>query len=280
MVYSPMTIIDHIRPNAAGTPPRLLVLVLPLAIAIALAVVGAFGSYVAMELPVRLLHFLAIGLAIGTLAFGLSAFLRRYVFAGALPFWASVAVASAIAPAGGLLVQQALTISAPHALRHVSFSELTGQVLLVNLVVGTVSWLLLRPAKGRVESPAQTRPEQADDAAREIRTKLPVAQRQAKILALSAEDHYVRVHTDRGQALILINLSRAVDALGPDTGVRIHRSYWVANAVALQMTGIGRKGLRLDDTTVFPVSRAGRRLLKEFRARSAGPCDASATYAR
>lgn len=265
-----MTIIDYIRPNAAAPSQRILVLLLPLAIATALAVVGAFGSYVAMGLPVRLLHFLAIALAVGTLAFGLSASLRRYVFAGVLPFWASVAVALVVAPAGGLIAQQALAISAPHALRYVSFSELTGQVLLVNLVVGTVSWLLLRPVNGRVESPVKdTRPEQPDDAAREIRAKLPVAQRQAKILALSAEDHYVRVHTDRGQALILINLSRAVDALGSDAGVQIHRSYWVANAVALEMTRICREGVRLDDTTVFPVSRAGRKLLKEFHARSA-----------
>jgi DNA-binding LytR/AlgR family response regulator len=42
-----------------------------------------------------------------------------------------------------------------------------------------------------------------------------VTLRHAAILALSAEDHYVRVRTDRGQALILINLAGAIEALGP-----------------------------------------------------------------
>jgi hypothetical protein len=41
--------------------------------AIALAVVGAFGSYVVMGLPLRLLHFSATSLAIGAGAFAVSA---------------------------------------------------------------------------------------------------------------------------------------------------------------------------------------------------------------
>ena len=63
----------------------------------ALAVVGGFGSYVAMGLPVRLLHFSATSLAIGALAFALSESLRRCVFAGTLPFWAAIVVAVATA---------------------------------------------------------------------------------------------------------------------------------------------------------------------------------------
>src|SRR4051812_46356473 len=63
-VYSPMTIIDLPRPNAATAPRYLLAALLPLAVAVALAIVGAFGSYVVMGLPLRLLHFLATSLAI------------------------------------------------------------------------------------------------------------------------------------------------------------------------------------------------------------------------
>ncbi|WP_204283531.1 hypothetical protein, partial [Klebsiella pneumoniae] len=43
-----------------------------------------------------------------------------------------------------------------------------------------------------------------DDA---LRAKLPAALRHARLIALSAEDHYLRVHTDRGNALILMGLS-------------------------------------------------------------------------
>lgn len=265
-----MTIFDRIHPNAVAAWQRRLVLTLPLAMAAALAVFGAFGSYIVMGLPVRLLHFLATSTAIGALAFGLSVLLRRYMFAGALPFWASLVIAVAIAPAGGLLVQQSLAVLAPHTLRHVSFFELTGQVLLVNLVIAAGRWMLIPRAEPRIDDQATAlSPDQPGDAARELRAKLPLPQRQARILALRAEDHYLRVHTDRGQALILMNLSSAVDALGPEAGIRIHRSHWIAKEVALETARIGRGGIKLDDAAEFPVSRAGRKLLKEFYARLA-----------
>jgi DNA-binding LytR/AlgR family response regulator len=271
-----MTILGQLQPNASADWPRRLVMCLPLVAAAVLAIVGAFGSYIVMGLPLRLLHFLATSAVIGALAVGLSVLLRRYVFKGVLPSWAWFAVAVVLAPAGGLMVQQSLAILAPRTLNHVSFLELTGQVLLVNLAIAALRWLLLRNDRS-VESLAretakETASQQPDDTAkgsREFRAKLPVAQRQAAIMALSAEDHYVRVHTDRGNALILMNLSCAVEALGPETGVRIHRSHWVANAVALETARIGRAGVRLDDATQFPISRAGRKLLKDFYARSA-----------
>lgn len=267
-----MTIFGQLQPNTTAAWPRWLVMCLPLIAAAVLAIVGAFGSYVVMGLPFRLLHFLATSAAIGALAVGLSVLLSRYVFKGVLPFWASLAVAVVLAPAGGLMVQQSLAILAPRTLTHVSFLELTGQVLLVNLAVTAVRWLLLRNDRSVESLAKETASQQPDNTAkgsREFRAKLPVAQRQATIMALSAEDHYVRVHTDRGHALILMNLSCAVEALGPETGVRIHRSHWVANAVALEAARTGRGGVRLDDATQFPISRAGRKLLKDFYARSA-----------
>jgi DNA-binding LytR/AlgR family response regulator len=94
-----------------------------------------------------------------------------------------------------------------------------------------------------------------------------MALRNAAILALSAEDHYVRVRTDRGQALVLINLAGAIEALGPDAGVRIHRSHWITREVATGVTSrSSRAGVRLDDATILPISRAGRKLLNELRS--------------
>jgi LytTr DNA-binding domain len=258
-VYSPMTIIDLARPK----PP---IALLPLLMAIALAVVGAFGSYVVMGLPLRLLHFCTTSLVIGAVAFILLGSLRRYVFAGALPFWSTLFVATATAPLGGLIIQQSLRLWVPQALRHVSFGELTAQVLLINLFIGTVTWLLLRKGGQRVDgTPSYAQPAQAGDVSRAVRAKLPLALRQAPIVALSAEDHYVRVRTDRGQALILMNFADAVAALGPDAGVRIHRSHWVSRALAAKTTRGSRNGIRVDDDTVLPVSRAGRKLLNELQ---------------
>jgi hypothetical protein len=270
-VYSPMTIIDLARPNTTIASRYLLAALLPLLMAIALAVVGAFGSYVVMGLPLRLLHFSTTSLVIGAVAFILLGSLRRYVFAGALPFWITIFVAVATAPLGGLIIQQSLRLWVPQALRHVSFGELTAQVLLINLVIGTVTWVLLRKTGERVDgTPSRAQPAQVSDVSRAVRAKLPLALRQAPIVALSAEDHYVRVRTDRGQALILMNFANAVAALGPDAGVRVHRSHWVSRALAAKTTASGsRNGIRLDDDTVLPVSRAGRKLLNELQEPSA-----------
>jgi hypothetical protein len=270
-VYSPMTTIDLARPNTTIASRYLLAALLPLLTAIALAVVGAFGSYVVMGLPLRLLHFSTTSLVIGAVAFILLGSLRRYVFAGALPFWTTIFVAMATAPLGGLIIQQSLRLWVPQALRHVSFGELTAQVLLINLFIGTVTWVLLRKPGERVDgTPSHTQPAQVGDVSRAVRAKLPLVLRQAPIVALSAEDHYVRVRTDRGQALILMNFANAVAALGPDAGVRVHRSHWVSRALAAKTTTSGsRNGIRVDDDTVLPVSRAGRKLLNELHEPSA-----------
>jgi LytTr DNA-binding domain len=265
-VYSPMTIIDLAQPNTTIASRYLVAALLPLAMAVALALVGAFGSYVAMGLPLRLLHFSTTSLVIGAVAFILLGSLRRYVFAGSLPFWTTIFVATTTAPLGGLIIQQSLRLWVPQALRHVSFGELTAQVLLVNLFIGTVTWILLRKPGERVDgTPSHAQPAQVSDVSRVVRAKLPLALRQAPIVALSAEDHYVRVRTDRGQALILMNFANAVAALGPGAGVRIHRSHWVSRALATKTTTSGsRNGIRVDDDTVLPVSRAGRKLLNEL----------------
>lgn len=234
-------------------------LLLPLAVALMLAAVGAFGSYISMGLPLRLLHFATVGLLVGALATALSVAAQRYLFAGTLPFRAVLAIAAVTAPPGGWIVQQLLSAWAPRALPHVSYAELTGQVLLINLLVGAAIWWLRRPSAAVVAATSPSAPAEPDP----LRSKLPFALRNAAILSLSAEDHYVRVRTDRGQALILMNLADAVAALGPDAGVRIHRSHWVTRDIARGATRqAGRLVVRLADDTVLPVSRAGQKLLR------------------
>jgi hypothetical protein len=46
-----------------------------------------------------------------------------------------------------------------------------------------------------------------------------------ELIAMEAEDHYLRVHTQAGSALILMRLSDAVAAAGADAGVQVHRSW-------------------------------------------------------
>lgn len=234
-------------------------LLLPLAVALLLAAVGAFGSYISMGLPLRLLHFATVGLLVGALATSLSVAARRYLFAGAQPFWSVLAIAAVTAPPGGWIVWELLHLWSPRSLPHVSYAELTAQVLVINLLIGPAIWWLRRPSARTVAPIAPSAPAGSDP----LRSKLPFALRNAAILSLSAEDHYVRVRTDRGQALILMNLTEAVAALGPEAGVRIHRSHWAARDIARHATRRdGRLVVRIDDDTVLPVSRAGQKSLR------------------
>jgi hypothetical protein len=83
------------------------------------------------------------------------------------------------------------------------------------------------------------------------------------IVALTAELHYLRVYTARGDDLIFMSFGRAVEALAAQRGFQIHRSHWVALAhvVGLEQTG-GKLFCLLDTGLRLPVSRANRAVFK------------------
>lgn len=90
-----------------------------------------------------------------------------------------------------------------------------------------------------------------------IADKLPPGLRGAGLRAIEAEDHYLRVHTDVGSALILMRMVDACALLADTPGERVHRSWWVASAA---VTGIdlsaGRMTLKLGPGLQAPVSRS------------------------
>lgn len=94
--------------------------------------------------------------------------------------------------------------------------------------------------------------------------KLPPRLRDAELWSMSAEDHYLRVRTERGEALILMRLSDAVAACEGLDGARTHRSWWVAKAALDDVRkGDGRGVLILKDGVEAPVSRTYYSALKE-----------------
>lgn len=87
--------------------------------------------------------------------------------------------------------------------------------------------------------------------------KLPHRLRRARLISMSAEDHYLRVRTSDGEALILMRLSDAIAACSGLDGTQVHRSWWVArSAVTDARKGDGRGTLILEDGTEVPVSRS------------------------
>jgi hypothetical protein len=80
--------------------------------------------------------------------------------------------------------------------------------------------------------------------------------RRGSLLSLSAEDHYTRVRTTGGEALLLIRLGDAMAQTAPVEGVQIHRSHWVALAAVRAVRRQGDGALvTLQDGTQLPASR-------------------------
>jgi hypothetical protein len=102
---------------------------------------------------------------------------------------------------------------------------------------------------------------------------LPLPLRSARIHALEAEDHYVRVHTDGGKAMVRMRFADALVSVASRPGVQPHRSWWVAHegVVAMSSSG-GRTVLTLVGGQQVPVSRRARPTL--------GPLFAALTRAK
>ena len=96
-----------------------------------------------------------------------------------------------------------------------------------------------------------------------FRARLDFKYRQAEIFALSAEDHYLRVHTAAGETLILMRLYDAITELDGIEGTQIHRSWWVAKGAVIDVSrGDGKIDLVLKSGLRAPVSRRYQKALK------------------
>lgn len=87
--------------------------------------------------------------------------------------------------------------------------------------------------------------------------RLPGAYQQLAISALQAEDHFLRVHFETGQSvLIRARLSDAIHELPDEDGAQTHRSWWVARAAIRKVIRTqGRISLNLRCGIEAPVSR-------------------------
>ncbi|HWI86997.1 MAG TPA: LytTR family DNA-binding domain-containing protein, partial [Sphingomonas sp.] len=75
-------------------------------------------------------------------------------------------------------------------------------------------------------------------------------------LCLQMEDHHVRVHTVGRSYLHLAPLRQVAEELGPERGLQVHRSWWVAQAAVQRWEEAGRSVvLVLTDGRRVPVAR-------------------------
>lgn len=139
----------------------------------------------------------------------------------------------------------------------------TLSMLVVPVVTVTAAMCALNVFLGRA-TPIQTHAAAANSAPPRFLERLPPHLRGSRLIAVEAEDHYLRVHSDRGSDLILMRLSDAIAELEGIEGAQTHRSWWVArDSVRGAARGDGRATLTLEGGITAPVSRRYARALRE-----------------
>jgi hypothetical protein len=138
--------------------------------------------------------------------------------------------------------------------------QLAGQVLVICLLIMTLRAFMWRRI---VETRTVVAPP-LPDAERAFRLRLSARRRGARLIAIEAEDHYVRAHTDAGSELVSMRFSEAVEELAQAHGYRLHRSWWVsAEAIESVRWRRGTGEARLAGGIVAPISRSCAAALKQ-----------------
>ena len=235
---------------------------LGLATAVAvLAWLGPFDTWGLLSLPDRVAFWTLatsvnwlFGLVLGAAA-GL-AFERQGVLA-----WAAAVVAgSAVAAVPGTAVVWLLVAAfMGHRMTGVmEIVSLYSQVITIHLVLNAlVTWLIYGKSRQTGEEgesdPLRTA---AEAPAAPFLERIP-DRLGRNLLHLRMQDHYVEVHTDTGNDLVLLRFRDALREVEGLDGAQVHRSHWVArSAVAGVERRNGRIALRLVNGNEVPVSRS------------------------
>lgn len=191
----------------------------------------------------------------------------------------------------GEIVLVALLISVPHsfmvivasalffglaAITPVVVFEFWLAVLVIALVLTAINHLAAVPDAASATMPAPAPEPEAAPAPQSADTsplpalpdliaeKLPARLRQARLVAIEAEDHYLRIHTDAGSDLVLMRMVDACALLPEAAGARVHRSWWAARgAVEGLARREGKAQLTLQTGLTVPVSRAMQASLRD-----------------
>jgi hypothetical protein len=240
----------------AGGVQMLRGLVIAAVAGVFLALVGAFGTG---ELPLGPRFAYWVGLAVfgGLVAGPIARPLQIEVRGSQRPWLWGTIMAVGLSIPFTVIVWLVTSLVFGH---HPSLARLPGyfpSVLLISAAITGLNFMANPRTLTAAAAPG-------DDAPPRFLERLPPKLRGAELWAVEAEDHYLRLHTSRGQDLILFRLSDAVAELEGLEGARTHRSWWVARgAVTDVRRGDGRATLTLKDGARIPVSRAYARILRE-----------------
>lgn len=217
--------------------------------AVILTLTGAFGTY-RVILPLRLLYWTSITMAAAASLLAL----RRSRRGASWRWWATSAVAPALAAIPATLVAAgaaALLLPGPlSARRLLAFYP---AALILSLLLLALLRLTARRQFIVEVAPAAAPDDTVPDF---LAARLPPRLARSRLLAVEAQDHYLRVATRDGDALIHSRFADALEALERSDGAQVHRSWWVARpAIEAMRFANGRGELTLLDGRAVPVSR-------------------------
>lgn len=223
------------------------------------AVLGLLGPFDTDQLrpPVRIPYWILSIVGGGAFGVAIDELLQRRLPA----LWPRVLAVSVLA--SPLIALWVIALSAVMIRAHWRWDEylrLVPQVFAITLPVMVVRALARRPPRTVVETRTVVAPP-APEAA--FRRRLSAKRRGARLIAVEAHDHYLRVHTDAGSELVTLRFADALQELSGAAGFRLHRSWWAAaDAVEAVRWRRGAGEARLAGGVVAPVSRTCAPALK------------------
>lgn len=246
-------------------------LVAALILGLLFAVLGPFGSYPALDQPTR------YGFWIGLILFGYCCALTAALAADKIGPLAGrhpairiilVAVGSAV-PVSFATAWALSQVQTGRVVTVEDMPALFGAVLSVQFALAFVqNWIsgarLAGNDSGTPSPTAEPGPsESAPDVPQRSEKLEPVrfmehipAHLGRDLLAVEAVDHYLRIHTRNGAALIHMRMNDAVEQLRGADGLQVHRSWWIArHAVTGQQRSGAKLSLLLANGIAVPVSR-------------------------
>ncbi|WP_372784944.1 LytTR family DNA-binding domain-containing protein [Phenylobacterium sp.] len=228
-----------------------------LAAGLFMAVLGPFGTAERATL-VRMAYWPTVIVGGGVIGIAIDILVRRRV-AG---FWLRLGLVTALmtAPVAALVWAVSWVMLGPQS-NQPHLVALFFQVAVISLGVMGLRQVAWRGVwTERAATDAQAEP---IDPSGVFRQRLSAKRRAARLLAVEAEDHYLRVHTDAGDELITLRFSDALQELAGLAGYQTHRSWWVAaGAIEAVRWRRGRGELRLVSGLTAPVSRTHTAVLK------------------
>ena len=213
---------------------------------------GVLGPYRTLDVPplLRTVYWLLATIGSGLVGIAMDAVLGPHIRS----FWLRVvAVSLAMTPPVTLYIYalNAWLLDLPR--RWWLLPQAAWQVLVVSLLLMALrafAWRRVVETRTIVVPPLP-------EAERAFRLRLSAKRRAARLIAVEAEDHYVRVHTDAGSELVSMRFAEALEELALAHGYRLHRSWW-ASGDAIEAVKWKRGGgeARLAGGIIAPVSRS------------------------